>query len=88
MDSHLIHRVNPVYTEIARNARTSGSVRLHVIVESDGRVRNVRPLDGHPLLTQSAMDAMRQWRYTPYTLDGEPVEVEFPVTFRFSVADR
>jgi protein TonB len=62
-------------------------VILEVVVSKDGRVQNVRRLSGrHPLLDTAALDAVRQWRYRPYLLNGEAVEVESTVTVNFTLA--
>lgn len=85
--SYLIHSVQPVYPPLAKGARISGTVILEVVVSKDGRVQNVRRLSGrHPLLDTAALDAVRQWRYRPYLLNGEAVEVESTVTVNFTLA--
>lgn len=67
--------VKPVFPPIARQARITGTVRLEAIIGRDGAIRNLKPLSGHPLLTQAAIQAVQQWRYAPTLLNGEPVEV-------------
>jgi protein TonB len=68
---------------LARNARVQGQVLLTAIISKDGSIQDLRVLSGHPLLVQAALDAVRQWRYKPYLLNGEPVEVETTVTVNF-----
>jgi protein TonB len=81
----LVNKVDPVYPRIARDARVQGSVVLAAIVSKDGAIQDLHVLSGHPMLVQSALDAVRQWRYKPYLLNGEPVEVETTVTVIFSL---
>lgn len=73
----------PVYPPLAKQTRTQGVVVLAALIGHDGRIRNLRVLAGHPLLTQAAMDAVRQWRYQPTTLNGEAVEVDTTIEVRF-----
>lgn len=82
----LINRVQPVYPPLARQTRVSGTVRLHAIISKDGSVQQLEVLSGHPLLVQSALDAVRQWRYRPTLLNGEPVEVDTTIDVIFSLA--
>jgi periplasmic protein TonB len=81
----LINRVQPNYPPLARQTRISGTVRLHAIISKDGSVQQLEVLSGHPLLVQAALDAVRQWRYRPTTLNGEPVEVDTTIDVIFSL---
>jgi protein TonB len=81
----LINRVQPVYPPLARQTRVSGTVRLHAIISKDGSVQQLEVLQGHPLLVQAALDAVRQWRYRPTLLNGEPVEVDTTIDVIFSL---
>jgi protein TonB len=81
----LINMVRPVYPPLAKQARISGTVRLHAIIAKDGSVIQLEVVQGHPLLVQSALDAVRQWRYQPTLLNGEPVEVDTTVDVVFSL---
>ncbi|HTR45986.1 MAG TPA: TonB family protein [Verrucomicrobiae bacterium] len=83
----LIHRVDPVYPQIAKAAHVSGTVVLHVIVAKDGSIEKVEYVSGPPLLQQAAMDAVQQWKYTPTLLNGEPVEVDTTVQVVFTLGD-
>jgi protein TonB len=85
-DAVVIHRVEPTYPDLARRARIGGEVRLEGVIGTDGRMRELKVLSGHPLLTKAALDAVSQWLYRPTTLNGEPVEVIAPivVTFRLN----
>src|SRR5438309_688327 len=71
----LISQPKPVYPALARQARIQGVVRLQAVIAKDGTVQELQVLSGHPLLVPSAMEAVRQWRYKPTLLNGEPVEV-------------
>ncbi len=81
----LLHRVMPVYPPVAIHARIGGRVQLHAIIGRDGAVNSLEVTSGHPLLAHAALEAVRQWRYRPTLLGGEPVEVETYITvvFRF-----
>ena len=81
--SRLIHRVEPEYPELAKRARVSGMVILQVIVGERGAVEEVTIIRGHPLLNEAALRAVRQWRYSPYFLNGEPIPVTATVTVNF-----
>jgi periplasmic protein TonB len=83
--ARLQNKVTPVYPPLARQTRISGTVRLHAIIAKDGTVQQLEVLSGHPLLVQSALDAVRQWRYQPTLLNGEPVEVDTTVDVIFSL---
>jgi len=79
----LVHRVEPVYPDLARRARISGEVKLEGVIGTDGRIRELKVLVGNPLLTRAALDAVSQWLYRPTTLNGDPVEVIAPITVTF-----
>jgi protein TonB len=81
----LINRVQPQYPPLARQTRISGTVRLHAIISKDGSVQQLEVLSGHPLLVQAALDAVRQWKYRPTLLNGEPVEVDTTIDVIFSL---
>ncbi|HEY7388158.1 MAG TPA: TonB family protein [Bryobacteraceae bacterium] len=81
--ARLIKRVEPVYPALARQARISGTVELTGIIGTDGRIKELRVLRGHPLLAKAALDAVRQWIYEATLLNGEPVEVIAPITVTF-----
>ena len=77
--------VRPVYPEIARSARKEGTVILEAVLDRTGRVSRVRVTKSSPLLDQAAIDAVRQWQYSPSTLHGQPVEVLMTVTITFTL---
>ena len=79
----LISRVQPAYPALAIQARIQGNVVLHAIIGRDGQVSELQVLSGHPLLVNAALDAVRQWRYSPTLLNGQAVEVETTITVSF-----
>ena len=81
----LVYRVPPVYPAQARLERLEGRVVLAAVIMEDGTLRDVRVVEGEPLLAQSALDAVQQWRYKPYELDGKPVKnlIRIYVDFKF-----
>ncbi len=83
MEASLIYRVDPVYPPIARAAHISGEVRLRATIGTDGAVKDYEVVNGNPLLVRAAITAIRQWRYRPTRLNGEPVEVETIITVNF-----
>jgi protein TonB len=84
-EGDLVYNVLPAYPPLARSARVQGTVVLQAIISRQGAIENLRMLSGHPMLVRSAIDAVRQWRYRPYILNGEPVEVETQITVTFSL---
>jgi protein TonB len=81
----LVNRVNPAYPAVAQSAQVEGSVILEATVGKDGRVQTVRVVRGHPLLEQAAITAVKQWRYEPLALNGEPVPFVLTVTLNFTI---
>jgi len=77
--------VAPVYPAVAMSARTSGTVILEAVIGTDGAVRDAKVLRSIPLLDAAALAAVRQWRYTPTTLNGVPVAVVMTVSVRFEL---
>ena len=82
----LLHKVTPNYPGLAKQARIQGSVVLQATIGKDGSIQNLRVQSGHPMLTQAAIDAVRQWKYKPYMLNGEAVEVETTVQVNFTLS--
>ena len=82
----LIHKVPPVYPPLARQARISGTVVLHAVIGEDGTIQTLNVVSGHPMLTNAALEAVQQWRYKPYFLFGNPVEVETTINVNFTLA--
>lgn len=83
---NLIRDVRPQYPPIARQARIQGIVVLLAVIGKDGSVRDLHVKSGSPLLAQAAVDAVKQWRYKPYFLNGEPVEVDTLININFTLA--
>ncbi|HEX4784030.1 MAG TPA: energy transducer TonB [Candidatus Sulfotelmatobacter sp.] len=81
-------KINPIYPPIARHTRIQGSVILQVQISKSGDVENMQLFSGHPLLAPAAIDAVKQWKYKPYLLNGEPVEVQTRVTVNFTLPDK
>jgi len=82
-EGQLVNKVEPVYPHIASLAGIQGQVRLHAIIARDGRIQSLNVISGHPLLAHAALDAVEKWRYRPYILNGERVEVETFITINF-----
>ena len=76
----------PVYPPLARQMRLSGTVRLEGVISRTGQVINLQVVSGHPMLTSAALDAVRQWIYSPTLLNGEPVEVIAPIEVHFTLS--
>jgi periplasmic protein TonB len=83
MEGNLISKPQPVYPPLARAARIQGAVLLRAIISKNGTIENLQVLGGHPMLVKAALEAVSQWRYRPYLLNGSPVEVETQVTVNF-----
>jgi len=81
----LIHRVEPPYPPLARAARLQGNVVLKAIIDKQGMIQDLQLISGHPMLVPTAIEAVKQWRYRPYLLNGQPVEVETTITVIFSL---
>ena len=82
----LLQQVRPVYPAMARAARIAGNVRLKAVIGTDGRIKNLIAVSGHPMLVDAAMNAVRQWVYKPTVLDGMLVEVNTEIVVRFGLA--
>jgi protein TonB len=81
----LIHRVEPQYPAEARAQKIQGLVTLEVQIGTEGAVHNIAVIDGKSILAEAAVEAVRQWRYQPYTANGRPVEVQTRVRIRFTL---
>ena len=82
----LMKKVQPQYPALARQARIQGAVVLQASIGKDGNVQNLRAVSGHPMLTPAAIEAVKQWKYRPYFLNGEAVEVDTTITVNFTLA--
>jgi protein TonB len=81
----LVYRVQPVYPPLARQARIQGPVELRAIISKAGTIEGLTLVSGHAMLSGAALAAVRQWRYRPYLLNGEPIEVETEITVNFTL---
>ncbi len=79
-----INNVAPEYPAIAKVAHISGTVVLHALIAKDGTIEQLEYVSGPPMLVKAAMDAVKQWRYKPYLLNGDPVEVETTINVDFN----
>ncbi|MGA8500986.1 MAG: energy transducer TonB [Candidatus Sulfotelmatobacter sp.] len=84
-EGDLVHKIVPAYPPLARAARLQGQVVLQAVISKQGTIENLKVLAGHPMLVPAAIEAVRQWRYRPYILNDEPVEVETQITVNFSL---
>jgi protein TonB len=80
-----LRSVAPVYPSIAQAARVEGSVTIEAVIAEDGRVREAKVVSGPPLLTEAALDAVKQWTFTPTRLNGQPVALILTVTVVFTL---
>jgi protein TonB len=81
----LVHRVEPVYPTLARQLGRAGRVELRAVIATDGTIQSLQVVSGDPLFYQSAMDAVRQWRYRPTVLNGEAVEIDTFITVIYNI---
>jgi protein TonB len=81
----LVNQPKPVYPPLAKQARIQGTVRFNAIIGRDGAIANLQVVSGHPLLVPAALEAVRQWRYQPTLLNGEPVEVVTQIDVNFTL---
>lgn len=81
----IITQTRPAYPPLARQARIQGTVVLHAIIDKEGKVAQLEVVSGHPLLVQSAIEAVKQWRYKPTQLNGDPVEVDTTIQVTFTM---
>ena len=86
MEGSLIRRVDPIYPSPAKSIRVQGTVVLAAVIGTDGSVQKLQVMSGHPMLVQSAINAVSQWRYRPYVLNGSPIEVDTRITVNFILA--
>ncbi len=85
-EGNLMRKVTPEYPPLARQAHVQGAVVLSAVIGKDGSIQNLQVVSGHPMLSSAAINAVKQWRYKPYILNGQPVEVETTITVNFTLA--
>lgn len=83
----LVRKIAPIYPPLARQARIQGTVVLSILISKDGDVRDPKLVSGHPTLAPAAIEAVLQWRYRPFILNGEAVPVEITVQVKFAVGE-
>lgn len=82
-EGNLLYKEEPVYPQMAKIAKVEGDVVIKAYITKAGGIENLRAVSGHPILIQSAMDAVSHWKYKPFLLNGEPVAVETTVTVKY-----
>ena len=87
MQGSIIRKVQPIYPVLARNVHIQGAVVLEAVISKAGRIENLQLVSGHPMLVPAAMEAVRQWQYKPYILNGEAIEVETQITVNFTLSE-
>ena len=81
----LVHRVEPVYPTLPKQLGRSGRVELRAVIAADGTIQSLQVVSGDPLFYQSALDAVRQWRYQPTVLNGQRVEIDTFITVIYNM---
>ena len=81
----MIHRVEPEYPAEAAAQQIQGLVTLDVQIGDEGAVHNIAVVEGNPVLAAAAVQAVRQWKYQPYVVNGRPVEMQTRITIRFTL---
>ena len=82
----LIKKVNPKYPEEAREQRIQGVVLIQAVINKQGDIADLQLISGEPTLAKAALEAVKQWKYRPYLLKGEPVEVETQIQVNFTLS--
>ena len=85
MSGQIVKKVPPQYPSVARQARIQGTVVLKAVIDTSGAVQSLQLISGHPMLAPAVIEAVKQWKYTPYLLNGDPVVVETNVTVNFNL---
>ncbi len=85
--ARITHRVMPVYPDEASEDRIEGAVKLEATLTREGTIKELRVVEGHPLLADAAVEAVRQWRYRPTLLNGVPAEVMTFITIEFKARE-
>jgi len=82
----LVYQIKPVYPRLAMQARIQGTVVLQAVIGKDGTVHDLHVISGHPMLAPAAIEAVKQWKYRPYLLNNEPVEVDTQINVNFTLS--
>lgn len=80
-----VQKVNPEYSAMAKQLKLTGSVEVNVLISEDGRVEKVEPVSGNPVLFRCAEDALKRWKFTPFTEDGKAVKAVAAMNFSFKL---
>lgn len=88
MEGALLQKIIPTYPRMAMMTRTEGAVILQAVISRTGTIENLQVISGSPFLSRAAIDAVRQWRYRPYELNGQPVEVETQIVVNFTLSGK
>lgn len=83
--SRLLLQVPPDYPELALRTHVSGEVHLEAIIDEEGNVTDIKVIEGHPLLHPAAVDAVKQWKYTPTVQNGEPIQILATIIINFKI---
>jgi len=84
--AQLIRRVEPIYPALPRQIQREGRVELHAIISATGTIESLEVISGDPLFIQSALSAVREWRYRPTILNGRPIEVDTRITVIYTLS--
>ena len=87
LNRNALHKVPPIYPDGARLGHIQGTVALHILLDQNGKIEELQPVSGPRELQEAALDAVRQWTYKPYILNGNPVPVESLVMINFNLAN-
>jgi protein TonB len=87
LQGSIIRKVQPIYPVLAKNAHIQGAVVLEALISKSGRIENLQLVSGHPMLVPATIEAVRQWQYKPYILNGEAIEVETQITVNFTLSE-
>lgn len=83
----LVRKISPKYPSEARKNKIQGMVMLNAVIGRQGDITDLSVISGHPLLAEAALEAVKQWKYRPYLLNGEPVEVETKILVNFTPSE-
>lgn len=83
----VVRKIEPAYPKLALVARVTGVVLLKAVIDREGVITEIQVISGHPILAPAAIEAVKQWRYRPYLLNGQPVEVETNITVTFQISN-
>jgi TonB family protein len=83
MDKSMVKRVEPQYPQEAKNNHIQGDVVIEVMIDTKGNIAKLNVIKGHPVLAKAAVEAVSQWKYKPFTIQGDPVDVETTILIKF-----